>query len=107
MAPENNSELPIRHPDPYNKGDEKKAKRTRKNTKRKAAQRKRDADNAIEIYIPIKCEPAKHLLYIPPRNTVGRLFVHYLGSLQKMISLLDPVLGQIYFLIHHYERSMV
>lgn len=58
MASEDNSELPIRNPDPINMTqDEKKAEWTRKNTLQKAAKRKQDTENAIDIQIPIKCEP--------------------------------------------------
>lgn len=82
MASENNSELLIRNLDPINMTpDEKKAKQTCKNTLLQAAKRKQNAENIMEIQIPIKCDPTQYLLYDPPHNTVGHLIVQYLASL--------------------------
>lgn len=85
QAMNNNSDLSFHTPDSGGVPDEvqRKAEKTRKERERKAAKRKRDADNSIHNYIPFECDPPKYLFYNPPKNTVGHLMVQYLDSLQK------------------------
>ena len=50
-------------------------KQTRKNTLQRAAKRKQDTENEINLHIPIKYEPIQYLLYNPPQHTVVHTIV--------------------------------